>query len=291
MGQFPFVKRPGSSDVVLGRRRSTRIEAAVRIILTGRDASGQPFREETETNTVNLQGARLKTRYQVLEGIQVGIENPRTGAAEKAICVRVEEPAPGQTAHYIAVQLLNPGNVWGIENPPADWEIGAAELGGRAAPSPRPATKLEVLPRPASTAAAAPAVLAPPPAAPDADVLFAELEKRSAELMESVLQILRKQTDEIVAKALGGFQQRLEEASTAGETRFGERVDQAFAELESALKTFRADLEDELTARQEQAVESAEQALRAKVASLASSVRVPGAAPPTDKTVTPGPKK
>jgi hypothetical protein len=289
MGQFPFVKRPGSSDVVLGRRRSTRIEAAVRIILTGRDASGQPFREETETNTVNLQGARLKTRYQGLDGIQVGIENPRTGAAEKAICVRVEEPAPGQTAHYIAVQLLNPGNVWGIENPPADWEMGATELGGRAAPSPRPATKLEVLP--GLTAAAAPAVLAPPPAAPDADVLFAELEKRSAELMESVLQILRKETDEIVAKALGGFQQRLAEASTAGETRFGGRVDQAFAELESALKTFRADLEDELTARQEQAVESAEQALRARVASLASSVRVPGAAPPTDKTVTPGPKK
>jgi hypothetical protein len=272
MGQSPFVKRPGSPGLELGRRRSTRVEAAIRIILTGRDASGQPFREETETTTVNLQGARLKTRYQVLDGIQVGIENPRTGAAEKAICVRVEEPAPGQTAHYIAVQLLNPGNVWGIENPPADWEIVATALGGRAAPSPRPATKLEVLPRPASTAAAAPAVLALPPATPDAAVLFAELEKRSAELMESVVQILRKQTDEIIAKALWGFQQRLEEATTAGETRFGERVDQAFAELESALKTFRADLEDELTARQEQAVESAEQALRARISGLVSTI-------------------
>ena len=143
MGQSPFVKRPGSPGLELGRRRSTRVEAAIRIILTGRDASGQPFREETETTTVNLQGARLKTRYQVLDGIQVGIENPRTGAAEKAICVRVEEPAPGQTARYIAIQLLNPGNVWGIENPPADWEIVAAELGGRAARSPRAAAKLE----------------------------------------------------------------------------------------------------------------------------------------------------
>jgi len=276
MGQSPFVKRPGSPGLELGRRRSTRVEAAIRIILTGRDASGQPFREETETTTVNLQGARLKTRYQVLDGIQVGIENPRTGAAEKAICVRVEEPAPGQTAHYIAVQLLNPGNVWGIENPPADWETVATELGGRAPPSPRPATKLEVLPRLASTAAAAPAVLLPPPATPDADVLFAELEKRSAELMESVVQILRKQTDEIIAKALWGFQQRLEEATTAGETRFGERVDQAFAELESALKTFRADLEDELTARQEQAVESAEQALRARISELVSTIPGPG---------------
>ena len=276
MGQSPFVKRPGSLGLELGRRRSTRIEAAIRIILTGRDAAGRPFREETETSTVNLHGARLATRHEVVVGMQVGLENYWTGEAEKAICVRVEEPAPGQTARYIAVQLLNPGNVWGIENPPADWEIVAAELGGRAARSPRAATKLEVLPRPASTAAAA-AVLAPPPAAPDADVLFAELEKRSAELMEFVLQILRKQTDEIVAKALGGFQQRLEEASTAGETRFGERVDQAFAELESALKTFRADLEDELTARQEQAVESAEQALRARISELVSTLLAPGA--------------
>jgi len=289
MGQSPFLKRPGSPDVVLGRRRSTRIEAAVRIILTGRDASGRPFREETETSAVNLHGARLATQHQVLVGMQVGLENSWTGQAEKAICVRVEEPAPGQTAQYIAVQLINPGNVWGIENPPADWEMGAAELGGRAAPSPRPATKLEVLPGPASTAA--PAVLAPPPAAPDADVLFAELEKRSAELMESVLQILRKQTDEIVAKALGGFQQRLEEASTAGETRFGERVDQAFAELESALKTFRADLEDELTARQEQAVESAEQALRAKVAALVSTTFGSGTSGPTGKASDPTARK
>jgi hypothetical protein len=289
MGQSPFVKRPGSLGLELGRRRSTRIEAAVRIILTGRDAAGRPFREETETSTVNLHGARLATRHEVVVGMQVGLENYWTGEAEKAICVRVEEPAPGQTARHIAVQLLNPGNVWGIENPPADWEIVAAELGGRAARSPRAAAKLEVLPRPASTAA--PAVLAPPPAAPDADVLFAELEKRSAELMESVLQILRKQTDEIVAKALGGFQQRLEEASTAGETRLGERVDQAFAELESALKTFRADLEDELTARQEQAVESAEQALRAKVAALVSTTFGSGTSGPTGKASDPKARK
>jgi hypothetical protein len=278
MGQFPFVKRPGSPSLELGRRRSTRIEATVRIILTGRDASGRLFREETETSTVNLHGARLTTRHHVVVGMQVGIENFWTAQAEKAICVRVEEPAPGETARHIAVQLLHPGNIWGIENPPADWETAASESGGRATPSPRPATKLEVLPRPASAATAAPGVLAPPPAAPDADVLFAELERRSAELMESVLQILRRQTDEIVAKALGGFQQRLEEASTAGETRFGERVDQAFAELESALQTFRADLADELTTRQEQAVESAEQALRARISELVSTILAPGAA-------------
>jgi len=101
MGQLPFVRRPGSPDVDSGRRRSTRVEAAVRVVLAGRDASGRPFREETVTSAVNLHGGRLKTRYQVVVGMQVGIENPRTGAAEKAICVGVEEPAPGESVRFI----------------------------------------------------------------------------------------------------------------------------------------------------------------------------------------------
>jgi hypothetical protein len=288
MGQLPFVRRPGSQEEALGRRRSTRVEVVIPVILTGRDASGQTFREETETTTVNLHGARLKTRHQVLVGMQVGIENFWTGAAEKAICVRVEEPAPGQTAHHIAVQLLNPGNVWGVVNPPADWGEAVAGLGGWAAAP--PAAKVEVLPRPTT---APPTVVGPPaPAAPfDVDVRFAKLEQRLAELMESALQILRKQADEIVGKALQGFQERLAVTAAAGETRFNERVDQAFAELESALKTFRADLEDELTARCEQAVASAERALREKVASLVSAILVPGAEPTPGKPTIPGPKK
>jgi hypothetical protein len=287
MAQFPFLRRPGSPSVNLGRRRSTRVEAAVCVILTGRDASGRPFREETVTTTVNLHGGALKTRYQVLIGMQVGIENQRTGAAEKAICVRVEEPVPGESERFIAVQLVNPCNVWGVEHPPADWGEGTGEWRAPVAAS---APKVEVLPRPATAplAAAGP----PAPAAPfDVDVRFAELEQRLAELMESALQIVRKQADEIVAKALREFQERLAVTAAAGETRFSERVDQAFGELESALKTFRADLEDELTARREEAVASAEGALRAKVALLVSTILVPEAGPSPDELAIPGPKK
>jgi hypothetical protein len=277
MGQWPFVKRPGSQEEALGRRRSTRVEVAIPIILTGRDASGQPFREETETIAVNLHGGRLKTRYQVLVGMQMGIENPKSGAAEKAICVRVEEPVPGESVRFIAVQLVNPANVWGVEHPPADWGKGAGEWRV-----------------PASPPAKAPPGTAGPPAPTatfDVDVRFAELEQRLAELMESALQILRRQADEIVAKALREFQERLAVTATAGETRFNERVDQVFGELESALKTFRADLEDELAARREEAVAAAEQALRAKVASLVSTTLVPGAGPSPGKATIPEPNK
>jgi hypothetical protein len=265
MGQFPFLKRPGLRDETMGRRRSTRLDVVVPIILTGRDASGWPFREETETSTVNLHGGRLKTRHQVLVGMQVGIENPRTGAAEKAICVRVEDPAPGQIFHYIAVQLINPGNVWGIETPPADWGQIAAGLSARAAPPSRPA---------ASAAA--------PPATPpiDVDVRFAEFEQRAAEVMESALQIMRKQTEQIVANALERFRQHLDQAAAMEETALDQRVEQAFADLEAALKTFREDLEDELTARREQAVAAAEQMLRARFAAMAATLRAPGTGVP-----------
>jgi hypothetical protein len=261
MGQFPFLKRPGSQDETMGRRRSTRVEVVLPIILTGRDASGWPFREETETSTVNLHGGRLKTHHQVLVGMQVGIENPRTGAAEKAICVWVEDPAPGQTAHYIAVQLINPGNVWGIETPPPDWGQVAAGLGARAAQPSRP-----------------PAGVATPPAAPpiDVDVRFAEFEQRAAEVMESALQIVRRQTEQIVANALEQLRQHLDQTVAMEETAFDQRIEQAFAELEAALKTFREDLEDELAARREKAVAAAEQMLRAKLATTAATLRAPG---------------
>jgi hypothetical protein len=289
MAQLPFVRRPGSSPADLGRRRSTRVEAAVRVILTGRDASGQPFREETVTTTVNLHGGRLKTRHQVLVGMQIGIENQHTGEAGKAICVRVEEPAPGEDVRFIAVQLLNPTNIWDIEDPPADWEEETGEWRERV-PASTPAAKAEVVPRPATAPPAA--VGSSTPAAPfDVDVRFAEHEQRLAELMESALQILRRQANEIVSTALREFQERLAVTATAGEARCNQRVEQAFAELESALKTFRADLEDELKARCEEATASAERALREKVASLVSTILVPGAGPSLGKPPTPGAKR
>jgi hypothetical protein len=197
--------------------------------------------------------------------MQVGIENPRTGAAEKAICVRVEDPAPGQVFRYIAVQLINPGNVWGIETPPADWGQIAAALGARAAPPSRPA-----------------ASVAAPPATPpiDVDVRFAQFEQRAAEVMESALQIMRKQTEQIVANALEQFRQHLDQAAAMEETALDQRVEKGFADLEAALKTFREDLEDELTARREQAVAAAEQMLRARFAAMVSATPAPGTGVP-----------
>ena len=156
MGQIPF-RRSGTADSAASRRRSTRVEFSVPIVLTGRDAAGQPFREETETSTVNLRGCKLRTRHSVLVGMQVGLENPRLGVSGKAICVWVGETPPGETAHDIAVQLLKPGNLWGLENPPDDWERVAAELGGPPAAFERARPATAGRPQPVPIAAPMPA--------------------------------------------------------------------------------------------------------------------------------------
>ena len=291
MGQSPFAKRPPLHDSGAGRRRSTRVEFVVPVILAGRDATGQSFREETETSTVNLHGAKLRTRYQVLVGMQVGIENPRYGMAEKAICVQVYESPPGQGAHDIAIQLLKAKNLWGLENPPADWQTVEEELGGQP-PAPPRAPAVVKIPAHAAPPFASVAESSPGPAAqPSLELQFAEMERRSAELMESILQILRRQAAGIISGAVGELERQLKTLVAGAETQLTQRAEKAYADLESSVGGLRADLAVQLRARTEQIVDSAEEALRSRVADLFPDVLKP---PPTvapGKTAKPAPKK
>ena len=62
--QSPFSRQPGGTN----RRRSTRVDLVLPVVLSGRDASGETFREETQTATVNLHGAKIETTRNVLGG-------------------------------------------------------------------------------------------------------------------------------------------------------------------------------------------------------------------------------
>ena len=149
-----------------------------------------------------------------------------------------------------------------------------------AAGSPTPAkTPVPPFPSAAGTVKAA--------AIPAADMALADFRQRSAQLMEPILQNLCQGAEEIVADALRRFQDRIEGIVAAAEARVNERSDQAFAELESALATFRADVGDELTARTEQVVEATEKALRSKVAELSRAVDKSGPALAPSRTSDP----
>jgi hypothetical protein len=276
MGQSPFAKRPVTTDAGAAKRRSTRVDYACPLILSGRDAGGQAFREETETSTVNLHGCKLRTTHQVLVGMLVTLDCPRSQLSGKAVCVIVWEPAPGQTAHNIAVQLVKPQNLWGLENPPADWQAVAEALVHGRGVQPRREAAAETVSRPA-----APPVPAAP-SGPSIDLQLADLEMRSAQMMESVLQIIRTQAEQIVANTLQEFRQQVGALTKDAEERLRQRAEQAYDDVASSLTTLRADLAEQLTQRTEQVVGSAEEALRAKVGELFATLLKPAPSKPAE---------
>lgn len=261
MGQGPFAKRPAPSGPQAERRQSTRVELSLPVVISGRDATGKPFREVTETVAVSLHGAALKTRKQILLGMQLTVENPAVGAPRKAICVRVGEPQPGQDLHAVAIQLLVAENIWEVRNPPADW-ISAGDTA-----------------QPAATASVAASSAKPQAPASSAST---DLEQRSADLAESVLKLLRGQAAGILRESLKEFEERLQFLERGVEARIiqqaekaieemGARVasgaDKTVADTEIALARLRHELLEQLTARAERAVLSAEVTMREKIAS------------------------
>jgi hypothetical protein len=82
----------------------------------------------------------------------------------------------------------------------------------------------------------------------------------------------------MVREAVQDLERRSQNVVAGAETRLAKRSDQVFADLEKALETFRADVADELAAKRNEVVESTEQALREKVATMLSSILGPSAA-------------
>jgi hypothetical protein len=241
MGQSPFARKGLFPQARPNRRRSTRIDYEVPVVLSGRDATGQTFREETTTLIVNFHGAKVRTSRQVLVGMMVTVENVRAGQGGKAVCVQVHEAEPGATTHAIALQLVHPGNIWGVENPPADWDSVAAELGGRNV-SPQ-----ESAGRPAGTVMrppAAPPVDQPPVGEVLREVVSAQvasLEKRAGDIVNTAAQNLRGKSDDVVSEVHREFHQQLEVMVKAAERRNLQAMEVASAQFGSALETLKGE--------------------------------------------------
>lgn len=271
MNENPFARRPTATDPAWGRRRSSRLDYTTPVVISGRDAQGQTFREQTVTTTVNLHGARLVTRRQILVGMQLTLEVPATGSTAKAVCVRAEVQ-PGSPSSYIAVQLIRPENIWGVENPPADWVLVATEMIGDPLLSLPPHRRSSAMP------VARPAMSSPAPPV-RAAVVRPDLNSKVEEITEAALRTLEDRAHATVEKAFLEFRRRIENALGVAEKRLADRADQSFADLEAALQAFRADLGDELDEKRKETIAFAEKALRERItAILASSL-----APPDDK--------
>ncbi|MGH9405190.1 MAG: hypothetical protein ACRD3D_05040 [Terriglobia bacterium] len=141
---------PGGEKPPANARRSTRLAIAVPIVLSGRDAAGEQFREETRTISISRHGAAIATSHIIKHGAELVIANESLGVTARARAVRFTRDAASGAPHQVAVELESreSRNVWGIRYPPPDWRLPAAPP----APSQSPEQPTDEAPALAETA-------------------------------------------------------------------------------------------------------------------------------------------
>jgi hypothetical protein len=128
------------------KRRSTRLSVAVPVTLVGNDAGGEKFLEECKTVSIDRNGATIETSRVIARGTELLIRNVSLGITVRARAVRfIEREASGRPS-MVGVELIDSGNVWGIQYPPKNWQRAAppARKQERAAPAPSPVNVIEI---------------------------------------------------------------------------------------------------------------------------------------------------
>src|SRR5690242_1196476 len=135
----------------LRKRRSSRIVQAVPLTVKGVDALGRPFIERTSSLIINCHGCRYQSKHYVLKNMWVTLEIPHPEAGQPARTVRgrvawIQRPRTVRQLFQVALELENPGNVWGHAFPPEDWFASETSPG-----KPLPATGSDLPPAPAKS--------------------------------------------------------------------------------------------------------------------------------------------
>jgi hypothetical protein len=103
---------------ILGRRRTERILAPIRIRVIGNDISGVSFAEETVTVSFNQQGARISLIHSLLPDDIVLVRNLENEVEEEFRVVGAFQEVFGSRREW-GVEALNPNSgIWGVEFAP-----------------------------------------------------------------------------------------------------------------------------------------------------------------------------
>jgi len=114
-----------SNQASTQRRRSERVSKSVPLIVRGIDLLGQPFEERTSTLALNLNGCRYSSKHHLPKNTWITLELAQGGQRRnlRARVAWIQRPHSVREFFQIAVELESPANVWGIEDPPADWNV------------------------------------------------------------------------------------------------------------------------------------------------------------------------
>jgi hypothetical protein len=154
---FPAYQVPSEADLtesstpaemVIEKRRSTRVVRAFPITVIGVDALQEPFMEHTTTVMVSCHGCKYQSTHYVPRGsaIELQIAAARRGVPPRRVSAKViwvQRPRNAKDVLHVGLDFEVPGNVWDIPAPPGDWfpvpgeaQLSKAEPEERSAPCP-----------------------------------------------------------------------------------------------------------------------------------------------------------
>ena len=103
------------------RRRGGRVPHKARIVLSGTDAEGFNFAEETETVTVSKQGLSVRSSYELALGQELSVRtHDRNRVAQFEVVWAGKKGTPNEGR--IGLEWVEPHRFWKVEFPPEDWE-------------------------------------------------------------------------------------------------------------------------------------------------------------------------
>src|SRR5215475_12009413 len=102
------------------RRRSQRVLMQVGVQISGNDAQGKYFREETDTLAINAHGALVLLRARITSGSMLRLLHSRTKEEQECHVVFLG-PVRGEKAE-IGLEFSAPRpQFWRVVFPPEDW--------------------------------------------------------------------------------------------------------------------------------------------------------------------------
>ena len=236
-------------------RRSSRLERTVPLVILGTDRLGQLVREETSAVSLNLHGCRYPSRheYAIASWITVQVKGPEGWVQAPVVRARVCSVFSPQTRRelcQVGVEFETPGNVWGLDAPPEDWQrllgVVSATTPSAAAPAREPAEISSPLPqaRPASLEWRSEVTMFP---SPTSDSGISDWESHTAP--GKAAQVVTT-SDELLTALQGELQQAADKAiENAITTHLDEAVGKALERIEEAWRSNARQAEQSSVAR------------------------------------------
>jgi PilZ domain len=132
------------SDLARPLRRSSRLNKIVPVTVMGVDSYRGPYREDVATVSLSLHGCKYESKHDVLTNSWVILElkNEENGGqpvSARGLVKWVKRSQDTSGVYETAIELEEPGNIWGIDSPPEDWlTFCESQLDQPDAPKPKP---------------------------------------------------------------------------------------------------------------------------------------------------------